>query len=440
MLHSTPVGLGGIRRLIFLVGVLGGILSCPAFATLPVIFSGLEKTDPQYAQWLFDRCLLNLEPPTKTDAAAADAPKAPAAKQSQLQEGLSQCLMNTKHFAEVSVIHSGGLGYKVVVKERMTLLVLPQIQSERAGAVKYGLFLVDSHFMGRGILGVLGLSKGRYTENAFVFVNHNKRRYPYIVYGGYSRDEIYLFDGEAEIDGLVESRRIGRVMLGKRLSSEATLYGSLRTENRSYGSLGDFALDQKVDTHQVGLQLSYRKQDYLLYFDHGLRARFQAYGSVYQSGNPSQPMQSYELDFTLGLRGFADHALTVQGYTGYINGGVVTDKLRLGDQQGFRGVPRDGIWAESFGTLAIDYHVPLWRAGFGTVTLAPFLDRGLVINRLRSGATTQSERARKVDFMAYGVGSYVFLKQVAVPGLGLIFGHNPRYGGTFFSFSIGISN
>lgn len=423
-----------LRLFLRILASILAFLGAAATSAYPVTFTGLDKTHPDYAKWLWQNCV--------TTAKGGDS-----------AAFFQQCLVDAKHFAKVAVAGDKSAGYQVVIEERQTLLLLPQVQSERNGGVKYGLFLLDSHLFGRGILGVLGASKGRYTESAFVFLNHKRRTYPFVVYGGYSKDELYLFDGEREVDGLLETRRIGRVMLGSRGGSHLTSYLALRTENRSYGAIEgretEFAPAHDSQLHQVGGDISYNAQNYFLFFDKGLRARVQSYSAIFQQGSgeplgakkPKRKLSTIELDFNYGLRAFADHALTFTGFAGVADGGFTTDSLRRGGRVGFRGVPANGIWADAYATLAVDYHVPLWQAGFGTVTAAPFVDRGIAANRLRQlKPDGKSFETRKVDILSYGIGGYVYFNQVAVPGLGLVFGQNPAYGGNFVSFALGVSN
>lgn len=408
------------------LAVIFALLAGAAAAAYPVTFKGIDKTHPDYAEWLWQNCL------TKADGRTSAT-------------YFRQCLIDSKHFAEVEVEGDDGSGYEIRVEERRTLLVLPQVQSEREGAIKYGLFLIDSHLFGRGILGVLGASKGRFTESAFLFGNHKRRRYPFIVYGGYSKDELYLFDGKQEVDGHLETRRIGRVMMGVHGKSHLIFYLALRTESRSYGAIegreSEFAPAPDGQLHQYGSQVSYNAQNYFLYFDRGLRARLQTYSTFYHTEKPARRLATLELNFNYGIGAFGNHALTITGFGGLADGGAATDSLKVGGTTGFRGVPTKGIWADSYATLALDYHVPLWQAGFGTVTMAPFVDRGVAYNRLRQlRPDGEGFETRKVDVYSYGVGAYVYLSQVAVPGVGIVVGTNPEYGGSFASFSLGISN
>jgi len=44
---------------------------------------------------------------------------------------------------------------------------------------------------------------------------------------------------------------------------------------------------------------------------------------------------------------------------------------------------------------------------------------------------------KTVNYHSYGIGSYFFLKKIAIPGIGLVIGTNTEYQDSFFKFTIG---
>jgi hypothetical protein len=124
------------------------------------------------------------------------------------------------------------------------------------------------------------------------------------------------------------------------------------------------------------------------------------------------------------------HAIHYQGILSLIRGGGVADPYRLGGERGYRGIPRGRLWASSSFSNALDYHIPLTRPPYGTWTLAAFGDLSWYEQVVRQD--------RFERFEAEGLGIYLFLKQVAIPGVGLLWGVRDRRT-PFVSLSLGAS-
>ncbi len=107
------------------------------------------------------------------------------------------------------------------------------------------------------------------------------------------------------------------------------------------------------------------------------------------------------------------------------------DFFMKGGNPGFRGIQENGAWLKSYHVLSLDYQIPIKFYNSGTWTVAPFIDTGLLNSPLKDNPDEH--------FTSIGIGTYYFLKNIAVPGIGIAAGVNDKYQETYFKFTIGFS-
>ena len=127
-----------------------------------------------------------------------------------------------------------------------------------------------------------------------------------------------------------------------------------------------------------------------------------------------------------------EQVLQVQGSGGYQGKGDERDLMRVGAERGFRGIPDSGAWVDRYLTLALDYQIPLWSSRIGTWTVAPFCDVGYLHQPTLEGS-------EEITYSALGLGTYLFLRDLAIPGVGVYVGHNDTYQDYFFEVTIGFA-
>lgn len=344
---------------------------------------------------------------------------------------LKQCLINSKLFSEVAVETKDGVSV-VSVTDRWTLIPVPFAQAGSGRQYKYGLFLLDSNFLGWGKLLAVGGTSG--TGGISYFVVYND---PAIFFSQWTLQsslihtdqDLSLYEGRGEVtDGFHEDKTTGVVSIGHKIGHFWPAL-SLSRHVSIYEVIDDFRVHNAYSATRVGVNMRYNSSSYLFYFDKGLKLESLIEHDLSRSDGITAGLYS-NAKVNLGIPLFYDHALLLQVSAGKALKGGQSDMFRLGGVRGFRGIIAQGAWAEAYFSGTIDYQVPVKKMAIGTWTVAPFMDRGVIDNR--GGVDTT------IDYYAYGVGTYVFLKEVSIPGIGIEIGKNSRYQKRFATLSFGL--
>ena len=103
---------------------------------------------------------------------------------------------------------------------------------------------------------------------------------------------------------------------------------------------------------------------------------------------------------------------------------------RLGGDIGERSVPRDSFWSQHFATSSFDYQLPIVQGRYGYWNFGPFIDLGYLWN-------VQHNEEKEFGYYSLGIASYLHLRRINVPAIGVSFGTNSRYGNGYASIYIG---
>jgi hypothetical protein len=112
------------------------------------------------------------------------------------------------------------------------------------------------------------------------------------------------------------------------------------------------------------------------------------------------------------------------------NGNNSYEAFNLGYERGYRGVQYNTLWATDSYAVSLDYHIPIGKTRYGTWTVAPYYDKGW-FNPVHNIGVDEYE--------SYGVGMYLYLRKIAMPGLGIVVGRNENFMGDYIAFSIGLT-
>ena len=173
-----------------------------------------------------------------------------------------------------------------------------------------------------------------------------------------------------------------------------------------------------------------RSSDYKLFFQQGFDADFSVSRDLIR-GDDLAFQTIFQSRIRYGLPVFQHYAITAELQGGLWVDGNEADSFRKGLSRGFRGSESLSVWTNRFFNASVDYQVPLKTFQYGTWTMAPFLESGMI--RFSAGQKSS------IRYQSYGVGTYFFLKEIAIPGLGLEFGTNNKFQKRFVSFSAGLN-
>ncbi len=326
---------------------------------------------------------------------------------------LRQRVLNLRIFQEVHVTKrasDAGLVLVVRVRERWTLIPLPILAASR-GTEQAGVAVFESNLLGRRkFLAVSGIQSSR---GPLAFVTY---RDPSLV------GTRALLAADLLVEDKVRERADGRevvyafedrrsdvsvrpgVLVGPRLAVRAGPFAVLRESRRD----ATFAAPPHAGP-EIGLaaDVEYEGQDYLDWFNVGPYVRASVRRSLPALGSERSFTRS-QAQLAWSVPVLAGHAASLSVSALLAHGDPVLDAFGIGGRPGARGFRAEGLWVERGVTTTVDYQVPMWRAGWGTLTAIAFVDGGV--------ATWAGARTR---WAAPGAGVRIYVRNFALPALGL---------------------
>jgi hypothetical protein len=345
-------------------------------------------------------------------------------------EVMEQCLMDSQLFSEVFVKPEGG-GVAVTVKERWPILPIPYFRSE-GDSVMYGVFLTHANFLGRGKKAVLGGLWGNDVTNYYL-----SYRDPSIALTDWTgkldlrrrKEDLREYSRGVAIYGYTRDETSVSAGLGYRITPRLELQGGLWYRDRSYAPLDPFVVDlEAYASLSAGFELTWDVSHFRLYYQEGTKLFVRARREVARSdGERMRSNIRVTVDHQTAVPWGTILKLGVQGLA--MDSDDPRDAFMDGGKPGIRGAQPQGLWFRTLGAAGIDWQFPLRRTAYGTVTAGPFLD----------GAVFQGVRGEGWDTTwSWGIGAYLYLKTIALPGVGITVGRNDRFAdGTFVSFQLG---
>lgn len=362
-------------------------------------FKGNNRTQDRYLKYLADTCVMASQP-------------------------IEQCLLNTQLFSNVKVD-----GNTISVDERWTLIPVPSMSSGSSGS-SYGLYLMERNFLGMGKFAMVGGSLGSQGNSLLLFYKdtnffHSNWTSHVILHAAKSDQKAYL--RREVVESFVEDEKYLKLGLGYKLTPKFEVGWGIAYVNSHYQELDARSLPGPVHSLMSSISGEYKGSDFKLYFNEGLDAKIEFLSDVDRSDEKSSVHRVYgDLRYqkNLYLNHAAQFSLSVAGST------TSTMKTidKVGGKPGLRGIEKGGLWADRYGAFSCDYQFPISELEYGTWTIAPFFDSGIFSSPYTNHIN---------QFQSFGVGGYLFLRQVALPGLGLVVGRNPRFMGNFMTVAIG---
>ncbi|WP_455210318.1 hypothetical protein [Kaarinaea lacus] len=348
---------------------------------------------------------------------------------------LRQCILDSRVFSEVEVNIDAPL-VELTVKERWTVIPIPFVRAQR-DSNRFGFFLFDSNFLGRGKQAVIGASTGNRGNTFFTLY-----RDPSISYSKWTgllkfkkgQEDYLRYELENEIDGYSEKEDTGEIRVGYKPSPWLEVALQMEFTQRSFDVLEPYTLS--LDDYRfiyAGPFLGYDHTDFHFYFQQGHKFRLELGSQAYRDDSAS-PVTQYQLIYDWQHAVYSKHALQLHFESRAKNTDDVRESYKLGSNLGFRGVESAGIWAKQAHSMSVDYKIPVLDIKYGTWTVGPFIDYA-TFKEFDADITDNNNK----ESFAYGISAFMFLKKIALPGIGIVVGRNDRYLGDFVSVAIGFA-
>jgi hypothetical protein len=378
--------------------------------------SGNSKTQSSFVEDLTNKCLNEID--------AGDF---------EFTQKLEQCIKNSRLFSSVKVLRSEFNQLNVAVAERWTLLVFPVVSANNSSRSSLGLFAVESNFLGLGKQLIFG---GNYSETGTSFVvigsdrNIGATRWQGQALALRSQRYYELKPHSTTLDAFDEQRTTMGVGAGYAFPSKWTPQVSIDFSSEKHLPHLHFPASKNQQSARLQSHLRWSNRAYKLYFESGLQFSLSSSNQIWRSNNGPHAWNGVAA-LQLGTNPFLDHALQHNCQAQALVTGDKRDAPKLGGGPGLRGFAQQTVWTKRLISCATDYQIPFYHASYGTWTTAPLFDFGWL-----SLATQQTQ---SFSYATTGIGAYLFLNQITVPGMGFACFQNHHTKALLCQFSIGMN-
>jgi len=354
--------------------------------------------------------------------------------QDVLATEMRQCLLNSRLFSEV-VVDVKNQVIVVTVEERWTLIPIPLATADSSGNRKAGIFLMESNFLGLGKTVVLGSFLTDAGQEFFTMYQDREVAFSNWTFGqvlGLGTKEVFVYDHQSKVDGFNEKNSFFMTTVGRNITNTFNTALTIKGFRRSYEQVLDFSQRDSYQATAIGPTFRLEKSNYHLFFNEGYISKANYLAQINRS-DQKKPSHAADWTFSLEHNIFLDHSLQVFLTAGYTDTKDERDLFRKGSTRGFRAIPTEGLWTSRFLGVATDYQIPVFFAAHGTYTVAPFIEFAAIDHWL------PKEDHNITKIFSSGLGTYLYLKRIAIPGVGFHLGVSNEYQILFASMSVGLT-
>jgi len=330
----------------------------------------------------------------------------------------------------------GSLILGIHVKEKITLIPIP-IYSDNGHSRKYGLFLLESNFLGLnknlflgGMYSTSSMSfMAGYTDRSFLNTDFN-----YKLFFKYAESEFE--------DGTVEEHILSKYKGTDKLFSLGTGYYitpylNLKIVNGFRAMDVDPGYDENLNKPEsgeaffTGGKIEVIKMRYNEFLNFGIKARIEVLRNFFErtkgiENNENERYTSSKITAEYSHKIFHSHKVRL-----FLKGGTDSHaeifRERIGGTEGFQSLPGDIITSQKFGGSKISYEIPFMKFSWGFATAMLFYEQGIY----------RDENDENITYHGPGAGFMIYLKRIAIPALGLNYARNMETGLYQSSVSVG---
>lgn len=342
-------------------------------------------------------------------------------------------VFNLRLFEEVDVVPESREGFvdlTIHVKERWTLFPLPFASASSRG-VQGGLFVMDSNFLGRNKLLMLGGTYAPQGGSGFAFYRDRGiagSRWILQTGGIYSSVVRERFDGNERIFAYEDARWDASLSGGYQFQRWLGIQGGAYATGIRATAFRDY--EPPADRGVVlggTATVDATAQDFHLYFNEGFAGQIR-YRHGVRAQDPSEQVVEVVARGQFAHAFIGDQSTSISAEASYSDGDPVLDAVRLGGRPGSRGFEQTGLWAERAVTAYVEHQIPILRPAWGVLTANAFADAGSV-----------EWKSQRTDYISSGAGVRLYLKRMAFPALGIDVAYSFEDRRVLAAASIGLS-
>ncbi len=350
---------------------------------------------------------------------------------------LEQCLLNARIFSEVKV-EKEDENVLVKLKDRWSIIPVPSLKVNNDGKRSVGMFLIDGNFLGTGTLFGVGGAYATNSSSYVVFYRNESFLYSdwtiSINIGKDNADIYWKNMNLKEIDAFREKTAFSSWSLGYSYTPNLHFEGSYIRRFVTYDSLDHYNAPQEFHSNIITLEGWYKNESYKFYFSEGYKIAA-AVDQEFWRTDKAPGVNLVRININQGFEMPRQQALQTTYNLSCLTGGDKRDALKSGRRyskgKGLRGIPEGGYFTDVVATMSADYQFPVHFTKYGVWTVAPFGDFGRINDYL--------SRNEDLWQKAYGIGTYFFLTDIMIPGVGLVAGRNETFNNNFIEFTVGES-
>lgn len=347
-------------------------------------------------------------------------------------ERVRQNLLNSHLFSKVDVEINAAeevTRVKIAVKDKWTIIPIPVLYTsgEQSGA---GMMILETNLLGRKKMLIGGAffgNRGNRYEGLYIDDAVWGSRWVLIIRPLFIERVVFRYDDEDEIYAYKDNFNLVFGILGYRLTdhiapavglvyryrdlSEAEGYSAPHNERSSAGAM-------------CNLKLSFT--NFTDYYDKGFSGVFtfehtlKEFGADTVYGHFQATLEFAHPLWIMLSRTFLEGGWSVGKDVG------MTNYYRLGGEYGYRGIPETGLWVSDYVAFSQQFEQVIYRMKLGTFTIAEFSDN----------VFTHEDTPLRV-YYSVGVGLRVYLKEIAIPAVGVDAAYSLRNGTWHISAYVG---
>lgn len=334
---------------------------------------------------------------------------------------IKQELLNSHLFSDVQVEVKNEAGVAIVhitVKDKWSIIPIPQFytSSEQSGG---GVLMLESNLLGRKKMLVAGgaySNIGNRYEGIYIDDAVMGSKFIFILRPLYIDRLLFKFEDEEEVYAMSEKFTLLFAILGYRVTEHIAPAFGIIYRYRDLQKAEDYdyaAPPNERSSNGAMANLRFGNMDFVDYYDKGFMGTLVLEHSL-QMLNADKEYGHFVASFDVVYPVWKMLSRSfVEGGWSMGKDACFTNYYRLGGEVGRRGIPDSGLWVRDYVSVSEQIEQVVYRHKYGIFTVAGFFD-DVFTNQV----------GKYQSYPAAGGGLRVYLKDIAIPAIGVDAGYS----------------